>query len=318
VNRNDSYKIVKMIAVCLIGLLMIFVAAGCNKTTSKNEPVGQAGSYPLQITDSIGRQVTIPSQPQRIVSLAPSNTENLYFLGLGDRLVGDTSYCDYPEEAKKVAKVGGFKDPSLEKVIALQPDLVLATDIHQSMLASMEGAGLKVVVINPETIDETFESMILIGKSAGIEGQARTLVTGLKDRVSAVSSKAANIPENQRPTVYYEIWNQPLMTIGKDSLISQIITLAGGINVTGDMSEPYPQISEEIIIARNPQVMINSYGMNSQLLTPEEIGARKGWQNVSFVKNKRIYTIESDLLTLAGPRIVNGIEQVYTCLYPQK
>lgn len=305
--------------VVLLMLLMIMSAGGCKKTAVTNvHPAGQATTYPMTITDSTGRNVTINSEPKRIVSLAPSNTEILYFLGLGDRLVGDTDWCDYPEQAKQVAKVGGFKDPSLEKIIALQPDLILATEMHAAILPSLEAAGLKVLIFSPTTLDETFDSMITIGRAAGIENQATTIIGGLRGRVNKVTAKAAAIPENQRITVYCEIWYQPLMSVGKNTLINQIINLAGGKNVTEDSSEPYPQISEEVIIARNPQVMINSYGMDTTFITPAEIAARKGWQNLAFIKNNRIYTIESDLLTLAGPRIILGLEQMQACLYPEK
>jgi iron complex transport system substrate-binding protein len=302
---------------CLIILVLALGITGCNTGAKLDNKGGGGGSFPLTLTDDMGRQVTLPAEPVRIVSLAPSNTEILFFLGLGSRVVGDTTYCDYPAEAKNVTKIGGFMDPSLEQVVALKPDLVLATDMHQSIIKNMEDAGLKVLVLNPNTLEEIFDSIVLVGKAAGVENQAVDLTQGLKERVQAVSQKVADISDNQRPTVFYEMWYEPLMSIGKDNLIGQMIQIAGGTNITGDIPEQYPQVSEELIIARNPQVMIISYGHENQEISPAQIAARRGWQNIAFVQSNRIYTIDTDLLTLPGPRIVDGLEQMAACLHPE-
>jgi iron complex transport system substrate-binding protein len=274
-------------------------------------------SFPVTITDDLGRKVSLKTEPKRIVSLAPSNTEILFFLGLGDRVVGNTTYCDYPEEAKLCTKIGGFKDPSLEKIVTLQPDLVLATDMHQQLIKGMEDAGLNVLVLKSNTIEEIFGTIQLVGRAAGVENKAIDLSKGLKDRVDAVSKKVAKIPESQRPTVYYEMWYEPLMSIGRNSLIGQMIKSAGGINITDDCTEQYPQLSEEVIIEKNPKVMFNSYGHESKVITPAEVAARKGWKDIDFVKNNKIYTIDADLLSLPGPRIVEGLEKMAKFLYPE-
>lgn len=306
-----------------LGLLIMVVAlnlTGCQKKAdiqSNNQAAGQPAVFPMTITDDLGRQVILPAAPQRIVSLAPSNTEIVYFLGIGDRLVGDTDYCDYPEEAKLITKVGGFKDPSIEKIVSLKPDLVLATDMHEQMLNSMNAAGLRVIVLKPDTIEETLTGIQLIGRATGVESKALALTAGLRERVNLVSQKVAAVPQAQRPTVYHEIWYEPYMTVGKDSMIGQIIKMAGGINIAEDSSQQYPQLSEEVIIAKNPQVMFNSYGMDSKVITAAEISARPGWQDIAFVKSGRIYTIESDYLTIAGPRIVIGLEKMAAYLHPE-
>ena len=305
---------------CLLILIFIISLSGCknimNKQAADVMAPGTRESFPITITDDLGRIVVLKTESQRIVSLAPSNTEILFYLGLGDRVVGDTTYCDYPEEAKLITKIGGFEDPSLEKIVALKPDLVLATDMHQPLLKGLEDAGLNVLVLNPHTIEGILADIQFVGSAAGVEDKAADLTKGLKNRVEAVSTKATNVPENQRLIVYYEMWYEPLMSIGKDSLIGQMIKLAGGINITADSIEQYPQLSAEVILERNPQVMINSYGMDSKEITPAEIESRKGWKEISFVKNNRIYTIDSDLLTLPGPRIVDGLEAMAALLYP--
>jgi iron complex transport system substrate-binding protein len=306
----------------LVLLIFVFAVsmAGCQKTAdisvNKNQASGQTGTFPMTITDDLGRLVSLSAPPQRIVSLAPSNTEVLFYLGLGARVVGDTEYCDYPEAAKPIAKVGGFKDPSLEKIVSLKPDLVLATGMHTQLIKSLEDVGLTVIVLKPSTIEDIIGSIQLIGRVTGVENTASTLTNGLKDRVNLVTQKLVAVPPAKKATVYYEMWYEPLMTVGKDSMIGQIIKLAGGINIAEESVGQYPQLSEEVIIAKNPQVMFNSYGHDAKIVTAAEISARPGWQDVAFVKSGRIYTIESDCLTIAGPRIVDGLEQMAAYLYP--
>ncbi len=311
----------KIWAGVLTVVLLAMCLSGCKQAgdTSSVNPVPDAGrSFPLTVTDDVGRQVTLPSEPARLVSLAPSNTEILFALGLGSRVVGNTTYCNYPEEAEAVAKVGGYADPSVEKVVALRPDLVLAADIHMPLLKSLEDAGMKVLVLDPQTIAGILSDIQLAGRASGVEKKAFEVTQGLTDRINAVNEKIAKIPDNQKPTVYCELWDQPLMSVGKESLIGQVIGMAGGINITGDSAEEYPQISAEIIISRNPAVMINSYGMGSaKVVTTAEIAGRSGWSQLAFIENNRIYSIHSDLLNRAGPRIVDGIERTAQCLYPE-
>ncbi|MDD3888419.1 MAG: cobalamin-binding protein [Syntrophomonadaceae bacterium] len=315
------YKGEQKVLLCLMVFILMISLVGCKntvKTLSINDTGNEAGgSFPVTITDDLGRIVSIKTEPKRIVSLAPSNTEILFFLGIGNRVVGVTTYCDYPAEAKLITKVGGFKDPSLEKIVALKPDLVIATGMQQQLIKSLEDAGLNILVVKPNTIEGIFNTLQVMGRAAGVENKAVALTKELKDRVNAVSEKVEKIPENQRPTVYYEMWYEPLMSVGKDSLIGQIIKLAGGINIADDCAEQYPQLSEEVIIEKNPVVMVNSYGHAAKKIPPEEIAARKGWKEISFVKNNRIYTIDSDCLTIAGPRIVEGLEKMAEYLYPE-
>jgi iron complex transport system substrate-binding protein len=295
-------------------ILIIISLSGCqgaaNKQSLTDSSYDKNKPFPVTLTDDMGRNVFLKSEPQRIVSLAPSNTELLFYLGLGERVVGVTTYCEYPEEAKLITKIGGFNNPSLEKIVALKPDLVLATDVHQGLVKGLEDAGLNVLVVKSNTIEGIFNAVQMVGRAAGVEDRAVELTKGLRDRVNTISEKIAKIPQDQRPTVYYEMWYEPFMSVSGDTLIGQIIELAGGINITDNSSQQYPHISEEVIIEANPQVMIHSYGHAAKKATPEDITARKGWSGLSFVKNNRIYTIDSDLLTIASPRIIEGLEKM--------
>lgn len=307
----------------LIIMILIISLSGCKGTANTQSIIDKENNvselFPVTITDDLGRQVTLKTEPKRIVSLAPSNTEILFFLGLKERVVGVTTFCDYPEEAKLCSQVGGFSDPSLEKIVVLKPDLVLATSMHQQIIKGLEETGLNVLVFEPQKIDDIFVSIQIVGKATGVEKEAIALTKGLKDRVNTLNEKLSKIPENQRPTVYYEMWYEPLMTVGKDTLSGQAIELAGGRNIAVDSAEQYPQLSEEVIIKKSPDIMFCSYGHGEpgQEPTPSDIRNRKGWEDISFVKTNKIYEIDADLLTIPSPRIVEGIEKIAEYFYPE-
>ena len=168
-------------------IILLLSLTGCAKDTSEQEAnvnkQQNNNSFPLTITDDMGREVTIQTKPERIVSLAPSSTEILFALGLGDKVVGNTTYCDYPEEAKSCTKVGGFNDPNLEIIVTLKPDLVLATNLHEKVVQGLEDVGINVLVIYPNKLEEVFNSIELIGRATGTEDKAVNITTNLRDRV---------------------------------------------------------------------------------------------------------------------------------------
>lgn len=317
IRKVFSSKVILMFFILLILSMSLAGCKGANTQSADSKSKEINGVFKVTITDDMGRTVSLQKEPKRIVSLAPSNTEIMFFLGLGNRVVADTTYCDYPEEAKHCTKVGGFNDPSLEKIVMLKPDLVLATDIHKEMIKGLEEAGLNVIVLNSDTIAGIFDDIRLVGRVMGIEDKAIDMTKDLQDRVNAVTQKVLEVPEDQKPYVYYEMWYEPLMSVGRDNRIGQMIRMAGGVNITDDCIEEYPQISEEVIIEKNPDVMINSYGHGSNKVITSGIAARKGWSQISFVKNHKIYTIDADLLELPGPRIVEGLEKMAEVFHPE-
>lgn len=303
-----------------IALLIIVIAAtvGCSKAPVPS-PGAKSGdaAFPLTITDDADRQVTIEKAPLRLLSLAPSHTEILFALGLGDRLVGVTTYCDYPAAAKDKPKIGGFSNPSLEKIIEAKPDLVLAGDMHLQLIKSLEDANIKVLMFSPNTMEEIFSTMTNIGRAAGVNQAASDLTAGLKTRVQSVVDKVGTVPVDQRPVVYYEVWHEPLMTASPDTLIGELITLAGGRNMMEPSKDEYPMINEETILDKNPTIMVHSYGHGAENApSPDQIINRKGWSHISFVQSKRIYRIEANLISRAGPRIVDALEELARDIHP--
>ena len=257
--------------------------------------------------------MTLKSLPARIVSLAPSNTEVVYVLGLGDALVGDTEYCDYPPEAKTKPKVGGFANIDLEKVVGLNPDLVLASSIHaKTVVPELEKRGITVVVVEPKNVDDVLAKLTFVGKLTGATENAAKLTTQLKSRIDAVATKVATA--KVKPRVFYEI-DKNLYTPGPGSFIDDMIVKAGGVNIAADAKNSYAQLSPEVIIAQDPQIIL--LGDMNFGETPDKVKARAGWANITAVKTGRIVPImDEDVIARPGPRIVEGLEFIARALHP--
>ncbi len=276
-------------------------------------PTAATSAFPLTLTDDAGRSVTLKAAPKRIVSLAPSNTETVYALGKGTLIVGVTDFCDYPAEAKTKPKVGGFTEINLEQVVGLTPDLVLATDIHvKGIVPELEKRGLNVFVIEPKNVDEVITKLATFGKLLDATDEASKLSAQLKSRVEAVATKIATV--KTKPRVFYEI-DKTLFTVGPGSFIDDLLAKAGAINIASDSKSPYPQLSPEAIIAKDPEVILLGDMLFGE--TPESVKARPGWANITAVKTNRIIPIpDENLVARPGPRIVDGLEMVSRALYP--
>jgi iron complex transport system substrate-binding protein len=309
-NKSKS-TVTALLSVFLI-LALATLLQGCVKTTSSVSGSG----FPMQITDVLGRQVTIKEAPQRIVSLAPAITESLFALGLGDKIVGVTNYCDYPAEAKTKPKVGGFSTPNAELVVAARPDLVLATRINESYVPQLENAGLTVVVIESLDLPQVLENIRLIGKVTGTSEAANNLTGEMQKRIDSITSKVGGLPDENKPAVYFEIWPDPLTTGGSKSFVNNLITLAGGKNIAGDVEQDWVNLSPEMVLARDPDVAILCHH-GSSLQTVEQFKTRKGWEQVSAIKNNRVGLIsDENTVVRTGPRVVEGFEFMAKLIHP--
>jgi iron complex transport system substrate-binding protein len=275
-------------------------------------------SLPGNIVDSLGRSVTIDKIPQRIVSLAPGNTEILFALGLGDKVVGVTEYCNYPQEAMNKPKVGGFSNVDIEKVVSLEPDLVLATHIHEkTVIPALEKLGLTVVALTPGSLNEVLDSITLVGKITGQSGEASKLINDLGTRIKAVSDKTRNLSPDQKPRVFYVTWHDPLMTAGTETLADDVISSAGGQNIAYDISGD-KAIDLETVIYRDPQVIVASVGMGSGEDLPwQYVQTEPRLKNTQALLNNRVYKIDGDVIHRPGPRIVDALEQMAQFIHPE-
>ena len=283
--------------------------------------------FPLTITDALGRVVVIPREPERIVSMAPSITETLFALNLGDKVVGVDQFSNYPpevEELKKEGKIeviGGFTTPSIEKIAALNPDLVIAVELQAPFVKILESLGINVIVVKSESITDIYTSITTIGQATGQMDKAQEVISDLKQKIRNVWEKTENISEKLK--VIHIVWFKPLMVAGQKSYINDIVSMAGGINAFGDVTEAYPMVSPEAIIEVQPDVIIVS-GHASPGKSPEEIidylKSLPGLADLKAVKEGRIYVLmdeAEDALVRPGPRVAVAIEIIAKILYPE-
>jgi len=282
-----------------LALSVFFFILGCNQNT--------------EIQDLGSR---IQDFPQRIVSLAPVYTETLIDLGLKDRLVGVTPFSDYLKETKDIEKVGFFTQPSLEKIVSLKPDLVLVADYigQESTYKTLERLGIKVVVFRREGVKDIFEMVEEIGRLCSREKEARKLLKEMKATIDKIKRKVRGL---ERPRVYVEIGYNPLFTAGKGSHVDDLIKIAGGENIAKEIDKPYPRISQEFIIQKDPQVIILPY--MGRGYTKESVKKRSGWKHISAVKNNQVYDdIGTRAITIASPNLIlKGLPELARRIHPE-
>lgn len=302
-----------------LALAITISLAGC-KTTNDGATTSEAGmTLPMTITDDLGRVVTIEEVPSRIVSLAPSNTEIIYALGLEDKLFGVTEYCDYPEAALEKEKVGGYSDIDIEKVVTINPDLIFATDIHkQEVIPALEQLGFTVISIVPHNLQEVMDSIVLIGKIAGAEEMASQIVADMSQKIRLITDETDKLAETERPRVLYVIWHEPVMSVGTDTRIHELIEKAGGINIAQVAGEGYPTLALEEVIAANPQVIIaNVEDYEGGDISLQFILDEPRLGGVDALINQHVYGINADLTNQPIPRIVQGLELMAKMIHPE-
>jgi len=255
---------------------------------------------------------------QRYISLAPSTTEILFSLGLSDNIVGVSSYCNYPPEAKAKAKAGDFSHPDIEKIISLKPDYIFCTGLEQAQaIVELRRLKFNVYVADPANIEELLKSIRDIGRITRREKEAAALTGKMKADIEKAKANAQLIPQEKRVKVFVEIWHEPLMTAGKGSFVDELIALAGGINIAHDLPRPYCYFSAEKVVSLNPGCIILTYMDKQSPLRLVE--GRFGWKNIDAVKNKRVFNdIDPDELLRPGPRISEGVLAIQKKLYPKE
>lgn len=299
-GRVLKYALVVLLAVALM------VAAGCG--AKDEEPAAPTASFPVTVTDDAGRSVTIDAKPERIVSLAPANTEILYSLGILERIVGVTTFDDYPPEVTAIEKVGDFVTPNLEAITAAEPDLILATTgIQADVIAQLEQTGATVVAIDPQSLEALYTSITTIGTVTGEPAAAATVIADMRSELELIQDAIDAAPVR----CFIEIAQEPLFTAGAGTLINDVIDQAGGENVVAE--EGYVAYSLEQLLTDDPEVYLATKGSMSD---PTQINARAGYSALAAVKNGRVYVLDDNLVSRPGPRLIQGIRQVAEALHP--
>ncbi len=318
-------KNIKIIALVTVAVI---VSAALIGIYYLNPPPGQNLAGEIVIVDDQGTQTTLDAVPQRIVSLAPSITPILYELGVGDKIVGLTSYDDYPYnftawfEAGNMTCVGGFSTPNLEAIIGVQPDIIFTSDVNTETIPRMRELGFKVVVLSAESVEGVYRDIQIVGDATGAGAKATETINELRQQISAIQEKIAAAEITEKPTVYYEVYysTQGIMTAGSATWLNDVITLAGGVNIFADQAAEFPYTSSEVIIARNPTVIILPTNMGTG--TPSygsvaDVKARGGWYAIDAIKNDRLYVIDQNIMSEPGVLIAEQVQAVAECLYPQ-
>ncbi len=272
-----------------------------------------SANFARMLTDQTGRQVNVPDHPHRLVSLAPSVTETLFALGLGDRMVGDTDYCDYPPQAKLLRHVGGTQNPSLEAIVALKPDLVLGTDEanRRETVAQLDHLGIPLYGVTAHTVDSTIQSVEDLGRALGWDEVAQTLVASLRARTAAVDRRVRDKP---RLKVLFVVQYHPLISAGRQTFISDVIYRAGGASISGDMGSDWPRMGLESVLSRAPDVILVP---RTEAFAPDlaEFQNLPGWRDLAAVKNHRIYFVSESIMH-PSPRLIDALEEVANILHP--
>ena len=290
----------------VIGLLLIITFSG-----------QAANDYPMRVTDDLNRELTIKDEPQRIVSLAPSVTEILYKLNLEDKIVGVTKFCNYPPQAQSKTKISA---KNVESIITQEPDLVIAAGIiSKKVIQRLHDLNIKIVGYQSTSINETMNTIKQIAKISGRKNKGQKLTTQMRMELRKIKSKVEQQlkKEGERATVFYEIWRQPLRTVGSGTFINDLITTAGGKNIAASTQGNWPQYSLEQLLLKNPEVYIATTGSWKDKVTADKIKERPNYKQLQAVKNDRVYVFNADIINRPGPRLIKGLKLFVESIYPQ-
>lgn len=265
--------------------------------------------------DETGRKVRVPNSPKRIVSMAPSLTEILFALGLHEEIVGVTDFCDYPEVASTKPRIGGFVNPSIEKIVSLKPDLILGIrdGNRKDTVQRLEDLGLTVYVVDPAGFDGVLKTIGKLGEIVQKRGQSTDLIRIINRRKDAVVKLTKSLP---KPKVFFQVGSSPIVTVGKGSLGDDLIRLAGGKSISQSDPDSYPVYGVETIVSKRPEVIILS-SMDSKRDYLNLMKMWRAWKELPAVKKNAIYVIDSNLVDRPTPRIVEGLEAMARMIHPE-
>lgn len=307
----------------LLLLLSFMLLIGCSnqadneaiEETNDTDTQEEATSFPLTVTDATGEEITLENKPEKIISLLPSNTEIAFALGLDEQIIAVTDNDDYPAEVQQKEKIGGY-EIDVEKIIALNPDLVLAHDLNvPEGVTQLKDNGVKVIVVkDANNFEEVFQSIELIGTATGVDEAAAQLIENMQAHLEEIADKLSEFEEEKR-SVYLEISGEPeIYTAAASTLFDELLILANGNNIFADETG-WPQVNEETVIEKNPQVIIALYNYVEDPVG--DILKRNGWQDIEAVKNEQVYHVDENIVSRPGPRLTEGVEELAKAIYPE-
>ena len=288
-------------------LLFLMVFLGCS---AQPRPQSQKS---LTVTDDLGRAVSLDVAPSRIISFAPSITEMVYALGGEDRLAGVTSWCNWPPRAKEKTAVGDMMSPNFERMVSLKPQLAIMIGSRPGpLLKKFEALDIPVICFKDETVADIQRAVKVLGLLLERPAKADSMIKEIDSQLTAIKAAVDSVPLNERPKVFAELGSSPLFAAGDSSFIGQMIVLAGGINVTGDIGSSYAAVNSELVVKNDPDIIIVLHPQADK----KQIEQRVGWQNVSAVKSGRIYPgLDQDVILRPGPRFIEGLKILHGIFY---
>lgn len=301
------------LAACVVPAVFFLCVSASRAQTPT--PVRAAAPEFKELVDEAGRTVRVPQPVRRIVSLAPSLTETIYALGLQDRLVGDTDYCDYPPDAQKKHKVGGGINPSIEEIASLHPDLVLMTKSYNRLdtVHALEILGIPSYATDPHTVDQIISSTERVAELLGAPEAGASLTKDLEHRLAELQQRIASLSPKR---VLFVVWTEPLMSIGKDTFLADALRHAGAVSVV-DSTQSWPQVNLEEVVKLQPDFLV--FAESHSQSGPRELDTLAelpGWRVLDAVRNRRLAVI-SDAVNRPAPRIVSAIEDLARQLHPE-
>ncbi len=301
----------RLLLITVSVLVALFGPCGCARRSVSNTPGFEANYH--DVVDDTGRTVRLPIRPKRIVSLAPSLTEIVFVVGAGSKLVGDTSYCDYPEEAKRVTHIGDTLNPNIELIIGLKPDLVLISTASQleAFSKQLDQQKIPAYISDPHDLNGVLTSIVKIGDLLDEGDNAKKVANSLNERARNVESRVKGFKPVR---VFYQVSAEPLYTAGRDSFVTDLIKRAGGESVTAAVPGAWPRFSNESALAANPDAIIIPTG--DSMAGGSAVTVSDALKNSAAVRNRRVYFINGDLLSRPGPRLVEGLEEMAKDLHP--
>jgi iron complex transport system substrate-binding protein len=321
-ERASRYKVVSILALCILLLgCHAALADADTKVVMKRRQQGiltgmpfMANIAPRTFVDDSGRKLYFAKAPRRVLSLAPSLTEMLFAIGLDEQIVGVTNFCNYPPAAAGKPKVG-YTQPNLESLLALSPDMVAAPGelLRADVLAKLEALKVPTFIFEAKSLEHVLAHIHTLGRIFERSSAADALTRHMRERIAEVSRRVQTV---ERKRVLYVLSSHPLITVGPNSYIHQMIELAGGINVAAGTSGAYPRLSMETVLEKDPEILVFPVG-STESVPEHEQQTWKRWTGLSAVQRHRLHVVSSDALNRPGPRVVDGLEQLAQVIHPE-
>ena len=281
--------------------------------------ITEKSAFPVTIVDDGGFTVTVTEKPETIVSLAPTNTEILFALGFGNSVIGNTDYCNYPEESKSVTKIGGYSTINIEKIVALNPDIIYANQNNgYDNIEHLKSLGYTVILINPESIDGIYNAIGIVGKTLGADTEADALTAEIKSGIKEITDKLEGV--ETVPTIMHAMSVDPYWVSGSKTFQDELMTLAGSVNAFSDV-EGWGTVTIEKLITASPDIILTDPG--ADMGSPGENTLKQAFfkdprlADITAVKNHDVYVMDADIFDRGGPRVVEALETLVMITHPE-